>query len=1207
MKSLVSWVCLFAASASYQAMADTEFNAYRLGNYTNAIEPLMSKAGKDAVADYYLGRMYLYGYGQLKNTDLAMRYFLKSAEKGYLPAVQMMAKYSLMHEQNPEKAVQWYKQAANEGDINAQLFLAAAYLYGMGVKKNTDTASRYYIDAAKNGNAIAQYTLAEHFMSSRHAANNKLGLIWLAKSAANGNPKALTKLGTLYLTGKAVTKESKKGLELLQQAAAQGYVPAMLELGSDALNQGDTAKALTWLNKAADSHDAEAYLQLGRAYLQEKSPLYDPKNGFLWTLKAAQDGLTSAKKDLAALYQKGIGVEVNQSLADEWAKQAADDEKAKTNVPALAQAALWLSNGKTDKFEQTDYQMNGILSAWNNVLALRDNTYNQAPQMQLVTGQDIFKPHFEFTQPNDIAINNYYDSLMSKDYDIPENQWIYPSYPLNAQMESLEKVNSMVVAKQDLPAPYLDANYYGTDADPATADIMDLWTKGWQKQANYTSTFNQMYAKAILGDAQSQFEIGQMFQYGIGIAQNDQAAIVFYQNAAEQQHLGAEYNLGLMYLQRAKDQSDYQTALNWLTDSAFKGNKRAQYVLARILEQGKVGVDGTQFIQANHQQALSMLYLSASNGFGPAQYQLADYLAHEPNANLSVAVKEHKINLIRQLYAGAADNGVAQAFVPLAFYNAMDSNKEKQQEAFAIADEQAKNGNEKAALLLGMLYDRGIGVRQDPAKALYWYQQAGANPVGQFILGTYLLEGKGLALDKDKGIDLLRQSAAAQFPYANFNLAIEQHNTNKAFLPELIQSYELGNNHAGIVLADYYLAENAQNNDPAQMQKAKEIYTGLAEKGDEYAQLKLAYMLDKGLGAQSDLLAAQRWYTASAEQGNALSQYLLGQFYQTGQIGQPDYNLAKEWYQKAATQLPEAYVALGFLYETVDDDYAQAAKAYEQAANKGNALGDYNLALMYEYGKGIPVDYQKAKALFTDAADKGYSAAMTQLADMYFYGLGEARNEQQALAWYKKAADLGNSNALYSLGLFAETGVVTKLDFPNALKYYQEASDKGNEKAMLALARMYHYGLGVAQDQQRSATLYQKLANRQNAYAQYQLATYYLQGITGQSSPDKAKLLLEQASQNGNIQARQRLQRMEAGQGTVSFIQPIQMNNAPALAGSEAARIYLEALNEWNRGDEVLSRMMLQRLVTQFPNFIPAKRAYEQINQAHSVIDSNYS
>lgn len=80
MKSLVPWVCLIVASAGQQAFAD-DFSAYRLGNYNNAIEPLMSQSGKNAVADYYLGRIYLYGYGQLKNNQLAIRYFTQSAQK----------------------------------------------------------------------------------------------------------------------------------------------------------------------------------------------------------------------------------------------------------------------------------------------------------------------------------------------------------------------------------------------------------------------------------------------------------------------------------------------------------------------------------------------------------------------------------------------------------------------------------------------------------------------------------------------------------------------------------------------------------------------------------------------------------------------------------------------------------------------------------------------------------------------------------------------------------------------------------------------------------------------------------------------------------------------------------------------------------------------------------------------------------------------
>ncbi|KTD53221.1 enhanced entry protein EnhC [Legionella santicrucis] len=1198
MKSLVPWVCLFVASAGQQAFAD-DFSAYRLGNYNKAIEPLMSQSGKNAVADYYLGRIYLYGYSQLKNNQLAIRYFTQSAQKGYLPAILLMAKYSLLHEKNPEQALGWFKKAADVGDVDAQMFTAAAYMYGIGVKKNSDIASRYYINAAKNGNSIAQFTLAKNFIDSRNSSNRKLGLIWLNKSVANNNPQALTMLGNLYIEGKLVDKDEDKGIELLNRAVSQGFAPAMVALGELALEHNQKDQALEWFNKASNQQNDQAYLDLAHIYLQPKSPLYDPKTAFMWTLKAAQDGLPQGKRELAEMYQKGIGVETDSNIAKQWLDQANQDESSKNQEAALAQAALWLSNGVTDKLEQTDFQMQGIFSAWQNPSVLGDFAYNQAPKLKNVIRQSVFKPQFELIQPNDVPITSFYDVLLRKNPDFQSNQWTYPFYPLNKQLAAALREHSPVFNQTNLPVPYIDANYYDYD-DNSQASILDLWTNDWQAQLNYMSIFSNLYSRAILGDAQSQFEIGQMFQYGIGVAQSDASAIIFYQNAAQQQHLGAEYNLGMLYLQHAKDKNDYQLALNDLTDAAFKGNKKSQYVLARILTQGVTGQDGTVYIQPNQEQATSMLYLAAANNYGPAEYELADNLARQNDSALSVNVRKHKIAMIRQLYQGAADRGVSQALLPLAFYNAMDEDKQRQDQAFQIAKEQALTGNDEAALLLGLLYDRGIGVAADPGQAITWYQQSGKNAVSDFILGTYVAEGKGIAQDTAKGMEQLQQSVNNKFSYADFNMAVLQKQMGVEFLPNLIQAYQLGNSHAGIVLADYYLIDNS---DPQKMQEAKQIYAGLAEKGDQYAQLKLAYMLQKGLGSEPDLTEARQWYTASAEQGNPLAQYLLAQLYQLGINSDPDYNLAQEWYQKAATALPEALVALGFIHETVDDNYPKALKEYKEAAEKGDALGTYNLGLMYLYGKGIPVDYQKARDFFAEAANQGVHEAMNQLGTIYFYGLGQARDTQQALAWYKKAAELGNANALYQLGLLSETGVITKLDFNDALKYYQQSADKGNEKAMLALARMYHYGLGVEKNPKMAASFYQKLALRQNAYAQYQLGTYYLEGTAGEHSVSKGKELLQQASDNGNLQARQVLQRLEAQtQARVSFIEPVLMNNAPVVAAGQTADLmYLEALNEWNQGDEVLSRMILQRLVTQYPNFTPAKRAFDQLNQARLV------
>ncbi|MBA2650422.1 MAG: SEL1-like repeat protein [Legionella sp.] len=1183
MKSLVQWTYILLAAASPTLFAQDDFHAYRLGQYAKAAAPLLAKTGTSAIADYYLGRMYLYGYGELRTPNVAMRYFNNSAQKGYLPSILLMAKYSLFKDNNPELAARWFKQAATKGDVSAQMYMAAAYLYGVGVKPNEDVAMKYYIDAAKNGNPIAQYTLAEHFIDTKHSGNAKLGVIWLNKSAANGNPKAQTKLGNMAINGKLVSKNIAQGVDLLHKASLQNYTPAMLWLGDYALTQGQHQIALSWYKKAGEMGGKAAFLHLAQAYLKEKSPIYNAQAGYLWTLKAAQSDVPNAKIELSKLYQKGLGVSANADFAKQWAVMAAQD--GNKNKPPLESAALWLSNGVTNQLAQTDYQLHGIFSAWHNPSALKDNIYNQAPQIELFKRADIFKPEFALIDPNSVPISTYYDALTSKTAQSELSTWSYPVYPLNKDMEAFQNSKGSKSIAPSL-APLVNTN----QTQPyLLSQLPSLPIQREQTPVSDKELFKALYARAILGDAQSQFDIGQMFQQGLGVKQDFKSAIIFYENAAAQQHLGAKYNLGVLYLEHPQDGKSYDVALNWLTDAAFKGNSKAQYVLSHVLSQGKVDENGKYLIKPNREQAISMLYLAAAQGFGLAEYELAATLAQQQDKDLSFELKKQKLSLIRQLYSGASKQGIVQAMIPLAFYNAEQADKASQDTAFAVADAQAKAGNQKAALLLGLLYDRGVGVAQDHSKALEWYKKAGENPVSQFILGTYIADGKGIGKDREAGMAQLKRSADNAFTYAYFNLAALEQQSGKEFLPDLITAYSMGNAHAGIVLADYYLAVN---NDLEKIFQAQQIYKGLAEKGDNFAQLKLAYLLNKGLGGKRDVMGAQKWYTSSAEQGNPVAQYLLGQWYQVGENAEPDYALAKEWYQKATTKLSQASIAMGFIDETVYDDYTGALKSYEQAALKGNGKATFDLALMYLYGKGIPVDYKKAKILLADASNKGVHEATHQLAELSFYGQGQPQNEKEALDLYLKAADLGNDSALYHLGVLSETGLGLEFNFKNAIKYYQKASEKGNARALLALARIHHY---IKNDASTSANIYKKLAETQNAYAQFRLGTYYIDGVVGEALRDRGQQLIKQASENGNVLASHWLQRLEAQtKPNVSFVESIFVKDF-AINAKTAPSMYFEALNSWNQGDEQASHSILHQLYSLYPNYEPAKKMLKKL------------
>lgn len=1156
---LLPWLCLAATTGINTAFANDGVDAYREGKYTQAAEQLLQDANKDPIINYYIARMRLYGYGQLKNNITAMRYFQFAAEKGFLPAQRILALNALLEENNFEQALYWFKKAADANDLQGQMYSAAAYLFGVGVKKNTEVAKRYYIAAAKAGDSIAQYTLAESFLDTRQLANKKLGLIWLNKSVDQKNAQAQLKLGELYANGIVVPVDLAKAKELINLAIAQGHLPAVYQMGELALKQNDLPQAKEWFTKAAMVHYAPGEIALSKFYTNEKSPFYNAHLGFLWMLKAAQNGSNEAQIALANMYKNGLGVDVDENLAKEWQQKAAVAVK---DSPVLAQikASQWLSMGKANTFEGSGYHLKGILSDWQNPEALKENTYNQPPKMDVVTRETLYKPNFVMINPNAIAISDYYDALATTLGGSPQQgDLVFPRYPLDKQLPNVQQNNN-------------------------TAQMDDQ------------ALFKHLQARAVLGDTTAQFTLAQMYQDGVGTNKNMEEAIRMYELASAQQDLRAEYNLGLIYLDGQGVPADHEKAITLLRDAAFKGNDYAQYALARIDELGYRNTAGELVIQPDADQAMSMYELAAANDYGLAQYRLAEMLVREKKPGLSVAAKQNRNHTLKQLYEGAFAAGVNQAALPLAFFNAMDNDSNKQAQAFAAATKEAKTGNAGAALLLGLLYDRGIGVAADSSEALHWYQEAQSNPVTAFILGTYYNQGSGLGKDTDKGKALLQQAADAGFSYANLNLAILKQQAGEDFLPELDKALALGNSTAGILLADYYLS---LANDANHMKQAREIYQNLAEKGDKDGQLKLGFMLEQGLGGAVDLTNAEKWYNLAGEQGQPVAQYLVGNLYQLGHVGtEPDYALAKKWYSSAQSNYAPAAVALGFINDTVEDDYDQALASYQLAADQKDAIGQLNLGLIYEKGKGRPVDFVKARELYQAAAEQGVSQAMVQLAGLYFNGSGGSRDEAEALSWYKKAAALGERDALYQLGLLSETGVAITLDFSEAIHYYQQAAEKGNAKGMLALARIYQYGLGVDKNNVLAEKYYKQLAELGNAYAQYQLATFYYEGIDGKRMPQEGKQLLQQAKENGSPQARRVLQWLDTqGQEHASFIEPVLINQTPSFAEQPADLMYLDALNEWNRGDVGLSRIILDKLMAQFPDYTPAKRAYEQLNQ----------
>ena len=115
---------------------------------------------------------------------------------------------------------------------------------------------------------------------------------------------------------------------------------------------------------------------------------------------------------------------------------------------------------------------------------------------------------------------------------------------------------------------------------PAFADVragVDAWNR-----ADYRKAVEEWRGSANAGDAQAQFNLGQAYKLGRGVAVDMAMAESWYRKAALQGLPQAEANYGLALF----DQGKRNEALPWLEKSVARGEPRAQLVLGTMLFNG---------------------------------------------------------------------------------------------------------------------------------------------------------------------------------------------------------------------------------------------------------------------------------------------------------------------------------------------------------------------------------------------------------------------------------------------------------------------------------------------------------------------------------------------------------------------------------------------------------------------------------------------
>jgi uncharacterized protein len=145
------------------------------------------------------------------------------------------------------------------------------------------------------GNAKAQFELAELYMQSEHDDDNVLAEEWALKSAENGHVDAM------YWLGEGYTVYAK---EVQEEDAEEAK--AHFEL------------AYYWLSQASFHKHAPSILELAGYYRRGDVIEKDVEKSIQLVTQAAELNDIQAMRDLACIYEHGLGTDVNEEKADFW-------------------------------------------------------------------------------------------------------------------------------------------------------------------------------------------------------------------------------------------------------------------------------------------------------------------------------------------------------------------------------------------------------------------------------------------------------------------------------------------------------------------------------------------------------------------------------------------------------------------------------------------------------------------------------------------------------------------------------------------------------------------------------------------------------------------------------------------------------------------------------------------------------------------------
>lgn len=227
---------------------------------------------------------------------------------------------------------------------------------------------------------------------------------------------------------------------------------------------------------------------------------------------------------------------------------------------------------------------------------------------------------------------------------------------------------------------------------------------------------------------------------------------------------------------------------------------------------------------------------------------------------------------------------------------------------------------------------------------------------------------------------------------------------------------------------------------------------------------------------------------AKAEKGDVASQYAYGHAFLNGTYGQAV-------------------------------DPAQGVTWLTRAVEGGSGGAAFDLAKLYDEGKGVAKDAGLAMTFYQKASERGIPAVHEHVCQTKAGMANSAEDWAQAFPYCQKASAQGSVEANHMLGTAYLDGRGVPQDTDLGVQFLQRAAAKGSLPSMKRLATLYSEGSLVPQDHAKAFAWHRQAARYGSTPSILAMARHYETGLGTETDADEAARLYEILARHGSVEA----------------------------------------------------------------------------------------